>query len=57
MSVETHLSSHTCEKGVLVDSTCSMNQHCTVVANKLMWSDPALMDGNRTFRLWFLCLA
>lgn len=57
MSVETHLSSHTCEKGVLVDSTCSMSQHCTAVANKLTWSNPALMDGNRTLRLWFLCLA
>lgn len=54
MTVETHLSSHTCEKGVWVDSTCGMSQHCTVAANKLTWSNAALMDGNRTFRLWFV---
>lgn len=54
MTVETHLSSHTCEKGVWVDSTCGMSHHGTVVANKLAWSTAALMDGNRTFRLWFV---
>lgn len=44
MIVETHLSSCWCEKGVLVDSTCGISQHCTVVAKKLLWSNAALMQ-------------
>lgn len=44
MIVETHLSSRWCEKGVLVDSTCGMSQHCTVVAKKLLWCNAALME-------------
>lgn len=51
MIVETHLLSHMREKGVLVDSTYSMSQYCTVAAKKLVWSKAAL-TGTEHLRLW-----
>lgn len=44
VTVETHLSSHRCEEGVLVDCICGMSQPSTVVAKKLTWSHAALME-------------
>lgn len=53
VTVETHLSSHRCKEGVLVDCICGMSQHGTVVAKKLIVVS-CCPDGKGTFRLWLV---